>query len=56
MELRDGRVHFAPDRNVRNAFTWERRSPAAWTATLAYPATPDRPAREVVYEMRRLGS
>lgn len=53
-ELEPGRVHFAPDGSAQNHFTWVRRSPDAWTATLVWPATPERSAREVVYEMQRL--
>lgn len=53
-ELTATRVRFVPLAGVRNSFVWERTSPDAWTATLSWPATADRPAREVIYPMRRL--
>ena len=48
------RIEFVPRAGARNSFVWEKSSPDSWTATLRWPATADRPAREVVYPMRRL--
>ena len=53
-ELAAGRARFEPVAGARNSFVWQRTSPDAWTATLSWPATADRPAREVVYPMTRL--
>ena len=52
--LREGFVRFDPREGARNNFVWERLSDDAWRAILLWPATADRPAREVVYPMRRL--
>lgn len=54
VELTDTRVHFAPLAGVRNSFVWEKSSPDAWVAFLHWPATAERPEREVVYPMTRL--
>ena len=53
-ELTANRVSFAPLAGVQNSFVWERTSTDAWTATLRWPASGDRPARQVVYPMTRL--
>jgi hypothetical protein len=53
-ELRSGWARFAPRGEARNSFTWKQESADAWTATLDWPASNDRPARHVVYPMRRL--
>ena len=53
-ELTASHIEFAPQVGVRNSFVWQRESDDAWTATLRWPGTADRPAREVVYRMRRL--
>jgi hypothetical protein len=53
-ELTATRIRFAPVAGARNAFVWERTSADAWTATLSWPATAERPTREVVYPMSRL--
>lgn len=53
-ELTAARIRFVPLAGVSNSFVWERTSPDAWTATLSFPATAERPAREVVYPMTRL--
>lgn len=54
--LVDGRIHFEPAFGARNAFTWERTSPDAWTATLSWPASAGQPAGTRVYLMTRLRS
>jgi hypothetical protein len=53
-QLTASRIDFAPRVGASNSFTWQRASADAWTATLRWPATADRPAREVIYPMRRL--
>jgi len=55
-DLAEGRIHFEPAFGARNAFTWERTSPDAWTATLTWPATATEPAGSRVYLMTRLRS
>jgi hypothetical protein len=53
--LDDGLVVFDPVQGARNSFMWRRDSATQWTATLGWPATADRPGREVVYVMRKIG-
>ena len=45
-------VRFIPV-TARNEFTWRYVSANEWTALLKWPATPERPARERIYHMRR---
>jgi len=48
-------ARFEPLSAVRNTFVWRRGSSLdAWEAELRWPATATRPARRVVYAMRRL--
>jgi hypothetical protein len=53
-ELSGARVRFDPVARARNDFTWVRSSADAWTATLHWPATAERPERSVVYPMTRV--
>lgn len=53
-ELSESRVGFEPQVGADNSFVWERVSSDAWTATLRWPGTKNRPAREVVYRMARV--
>lgn len=53
-ELTAARIRFVPLAGVGNSFVWEKTSPDAWTATLSWPATAERPPRQVVYQMTRL--
>lgn len=46
-------VHFKPVSGATNAFMWKRLEKNRWVAALAWPATVDRPAREVAYTMKR---
>ena len=50
----DTSITFAPLEHARNSFTWRRDASDTWTATLDWPATATQPARQRVYEMRRL--
>lgn len=46
-------INFAPVIKARNSFRFEQNSRDVWTATLSYPASADKPARERVYRMER---
>ena len=50
----DNGINFEPVKNANNSFRWERVSDNAWKATLKWPATGDKPARERVYNMERI--
>jgi hypothetical protein len=50
----DHAIEFVPAVNVRNSFRWERISKDLWRATIMYPATKDKPARQRVYQMERI--
>ena len=49
-------ARFDPVRGAANRFVWRRLSADRWTATLDWPAVEGRPARQTVYEMRRIGA
>lgn len=53
--LDSSHVHFVPVAGARNTFTWRRKSPESWTATLRWPGKIGRRARVVVYRMERVG-
>jgi hypothetical protein len=49
-------IEFGPAVNVKNGFRWERESRESrdvWKATIIFPATGDKPARQRVYKMER---
>lgn len=55
-EITDRYIQFVPavSKTVgsqRNSFRFERGSENNWTATLEWPASPDKPARQKVYKM-----
>jgi len=52
--IEDGAIEFGPAVKVRNSFRWERESKDIWKATIMYPATKDKPARQRVYRMERI--
>jgi len=45
------RVAFAPQRGVRNSFSWERGAQGGWVARLHWTADGRQPAGDVVYHM-----
>lgn len=47
-------IMFVPVAKARNAFRWAQESPDVWIATLDWPATADKPARQRVYRMERV--
>jgi hypothetical protein len=49
----DKSINFEPVTKARNSFRFERNSDDVWTATLSYPATAEKPARQRVYRMER---
>jgi hypothetical protein len=53
-EVGDGRVHFEPQENAANAFTWTRESDSSWTATLRWEDAEGVP-QERAYRMERVG-
>lgn len=48
-------VTFIPVAGARNSFTWVKVSHNEWKATLTWPATVDKPARQRIYTMARIG-
>jgi hypothetical protein len=51
--LDDRSIEFGPALKVRNGFRWQRESKDTWKATILLPATKDKPARQLVYQMER---
>ena len=51
--LDDNSITFAPVVKARNYFVWKRESKDSWTAIIKTLPTPDKPAREIVYNMGR---
>jgi hypothetical protein len=52
--LADDSVRFEPLANARNSFVWRGVGSDEWSAVLTWPATSARPARPVLYTMRRV--
>jgi hypothetical protein len=52
-EIDSNHVHFAPQENAGNEFTWTRETPTAWTAVLSWTDQGGE-ARERVYRMQRI--
>ena len=46
-------IVFVPLRNVGNSFVWKRGSVNQWFATIRWPASADKAARERIYTMNR---
>ena len=54
-EIGEGLVQFVPGRESKgNMYRFERTGPDSWKATLEWPATADKPARQKVYVMERM--
>lgn len=51
--LDDRAIEFGPAVNVKNGFRWERESKDVWKATIIFPASGDKPARQRLYKMER---
>lgn len=51
--LDDNSITFAPVVKARNTFVWKRESKDSWTAILKTLATPDKPAKETIYNLER---
>ena len=50
----DSAITFAPVVKARNWFVWKRESKDSWTAIIKPLAKPDKPAKDVIYNMERL--
>ena len=54
-EIGDVFVQFVPGRESKgNMYRFERKGPDSWQATLEWPATGDKPARQKIYVMERM--
>lgn len=49
----DNSITFDPAVKARNSFIWKRETKDTWTATIKPLATPDKPAKEIIYNMVR---
>ncbi len=54
--LDDNAITFAPVVKARNWFVWKRESKDSWTAIIKPLATPEKPAKDILYNMERLPS
>ena len=52
--LDDNAITFAPVVKARNWFVWKRESKDAWTAIIKPLGTPEKPAKDITYNMVRL--
>lgn len=53
-ELDDNAITFAPVVKARNWFVWKRESKDSWTAIIKPLPKPDKPSKDVIYNMERL--
>lgn len=51
--LDDNSITFAPVVKARNSFVWKRESKDSWTAIIQPLGTPDKPAKEIIYNLER---
>lgn len=51
--LDDNSITFEPALKARNSFVWKRESKDSWTAIIKPLGTPDKPSKEVIYNMER---
>ena len=54
ISIDDRSIEFGPAVKVRNSFRWERESKDIWKATIMFPASETKPARQLVYKMERI--
>jgi len=52
--LDDNAITFAPVVKARNSFVWKRETKDTWTAIIRPLATPDKPSKDIIYNMERL--
>jgi hypothetical protein len=50
----DNEITFAPVVKARNWFVWKRESKDSWTAIIKPVAKPDKPSKDIIYNMERL--
>jgi hypothetical protein len=46
-------VQFVPVTGSKNSFRFEKQDDSNWQAVIEWPATPDKPARTIIYKMER---
>lgn len=51
--LDDNTITFGPVIRARNFFVWKHESKDSWTAIIKPLSTPDKPAKDVIYNMER---
>lgn len=52
--LDDNAITFGPVVKARNSFVWKRESKDTWTAIIRPLARPDKPSKDIIYNMERL--
>ena len=52
--LDDKSITFGPVIKARNGFVWKYESKDSWTAIIKPLGTPDKPAKDIIYNMERL--
>ena len=50
----DNEITFAPVVKARNWFVWKRESKDSWTAIIKPLEKPDKPSKDIIYNMERL--